>query len=66
MDIRENIKEFEKLLGGTGVKLVAVSKTKPVGDIMEAYEAGHRDFGKTRYRNCGISIRHCPKISDGT
>ena len=29
-----------------GVTLVAVSKTKPISDIQEAYEAGHRDFGE--------------------
>ena len=28
------------------VTLVAVSKTKPVEDIIELYEAGHRDFGE--------------------
>jgi hypothetical protein len=31
-----------------GVKLVAVSKTKPVGDILEAYNAGQRIFGENR------------------
>ena len=30
------------------VKIVAVSKTKPVADIMEAYEAGQRIFGENR------------------
>ncbi|MGA1976760.1 MAG: YggS family pyridoxal phosphate-dependent enzyme [Bacteroidales bacterium] len=30
------------------VKLVAVSKTKPVSDIMEAYGAGQRLFGENR------------------
>jgi pyridoxal phosphate enzyme (YggS family) len=29
-----------------GVTLVAVSKTKPVSDILELYELGHRDFGE--------------------
>jgi PLP dependent protein len=28
------------------VTLVAVSKTKPVGDIKELYDLGHRDFGE--------------------
>lgn len=28
------------------IKLLAVSKTKPVSDIMEAYEAGQRKFGE--------------------
>ncbi|MBN1107878.1 MAG: YggS family pyridoxal phosphate-dependent enzyme [Bacteroidales bacterium] len=30
------------------IKIVAVSKTKPVSDIMEAYNAGHRIFGENR------------------
>lgn len=30
------------------VQLVAVSKTKPVEDIMEAYRAGHRVFGENK------------------
>ncbi len=30
------------------VKLVAVSKTKPVSDILEAYNTGHRIFGENR------------------
>ena len=29
-----------------GVTLVAVSKTKPISDIQEAYDAGHRTFGE--------------------
>lgn len=31
---------------GAGVRLVAVSKTKPAGDIRALYEMGHRDFGE--------------------
>jgi pyridoxal phosphate enzyme (YggS family) len=30
------------------VKLVAVSKTRTYGDIMEAYDAGHRVFGENK------------------
>ena len=29
-----------------GVTLVAVSKTKPVSDVLQLYELGHRDFGE--------------------
>ena len=29
-----------------GVTLVAVSKTKPLSDILELYQLGHRDFGE--------------------
>lgn len=41
------------------VRLVAVSKTKPLEDVMVAYESGQRDFGENyvhllfnfRYKN---------------
>ena len=48
MNVKENIAEFKRLLEGTGCKLVAVSKTKPVGLIREAYEAGQLDFGENK------------------
>lgn len=32
----------------SSVKLVAVSKTRPVSDILEAYKTGHRSFGENR------------------
>jgi uncharacterized pyridoxal phosphate-containing UPF0001 family protein len=31
---------------GNAVTLVAVSKLKPVADILQLYELGHRDFGE--------------------
>lgn len=43
------INKYEKIkqeLALKNVTLVAVSKTKPVPDIKEAYEAGQRDFGE--------------------
>jgi len=42
--IKDNIKCILKELKNS--KLIAVSKTKPASDIMEAYEAGIRDFGE--------------------
>jgi pyridoxal phosphate enzyme (YggS family) len=41
----ENYQRLKKELG-TGVTLVAVSKIKPVPEILELYKAGHRDFGE--------------------
>lgn len=43
--IAENIAKIRAALP-EGVKLVAVSKLKPVEDIMEAYRAGQRAFGE--------------------
>ena len=48
MSVQESIKEFKKLLIQTNCKLVAVSKTKPVELIKEAYEAGQIDFGENK------------------
>lgn len=48
MGIRENIERFNAQLKDRGTTLVAVSKKKSIEDIMEAYDAGHRDFGENR------------------
>jgi pyridoxal phosphate enzyme (YggS family) len=45
--IGENIISLKRELP-SGVKLVAVSKTKPVSDILQAYNAGQRIFGENR------------------
>ena len=39
-------KELKQELDNKGVTLVAVSKTKPVGDIKALYNLGQRDFGE--------------------
>ncbi len=46
-DIASNIISLKKEVPPS-VRLVAVSKTKPVNDIMEAYNTGHRMFGENR------------------
>lgn len=43
--IKENLEKIRATLP-EGVKLVAVSKTKPVSDLQEAYDAGQRVFGE--------------------
>lgn len=47
MSIANNIIAFRKKLPET-VTLIAVSKTKPNEAILEAYNAGQRDFGENR------------------
>jgi pyridoxal phosphate enzyme (YggS family) len=42
----ENYIRIKKELEANGVTLVAVSKTKPVEDILELYNSGQRDFGE--------------------
>lgn len=46
-DIAVNITTLKGQLPAS-VKLVAVSKTRPVGDILTAYNAGQRYFGENR------------------
>jgi pyridoxal phosphate enzyme (YggS family) len=48
MGIEERIKRFDNVVSGGQCTLVAVSKTKPVEVILEAYQAGHRDFGENK------------------
>ncbi len=47
--VREKIRQAEEKSGRGGLTtLIAVSKTKPVELIKEAYDAGIRDFGENR------------------
>ena len=48
MIIQENIKLLKNLTDEKKCVLVAISKTKPVEDILQAYEAGLRDFGENK------------------
>ena len=47
MSIKDNIEALEKEIPN-GVKLLAVSKAKPLSDLEEAYEAGIREFGENK------------------
>jgi pyridoxal phosphate enzyme (YggS family) len=46
MSIKNNISKIKNKLISTPAKLVAVSKTKPNADILEAYDGGQRIFGE--------------------
>ncbi|MEM6831459.1 MAG: YggS family pyridoxal phosphate-dependent enzyme [Bacteroidota bacterium] len=41
--------------------LVAVSKTKPTNDIMEAYASGQRDFGENKVQELAAKAEELPK-----
>lgn len=45
MPVKENIQHFKSALPAN-VTLVAVSKTKPISMLLEAYDAGQKDFGE--------------------
>jgi len=47
MSVSENLLKLKAEIPET-VKLVAVSKTKPIEAIMDAYRAGHRIFGENK------------------
>ena len=48
MSISENLTSFYSDLKNTNAKLVAVTKTKPIELIQEAYDFGHRIFGENK------------------
>ena len=60
MSIQENIKEILKSIPND-VTLVAVSKTKPVSDLMEAYNAGQRVFGENKIQEMADKFEIMPK-----
>ncbi|WGF92567.1 YggS family pyridoxal phosphate-dependent enzyme [Aequorivita marisscotiae] len=60
MTISENLKHFNSKLP-TNVTLVAVTKTKPVSDLMEAYNAGHRVFGENKVQEMEQKWQEMPK-----
>lgn len=68
--IRENIKWVENKIDDAckksgrdteAVTLIAVSKTKPVSMLQEAYEAGCRDFGENKVQELVDKYEHMPK-----
>jgi pyridoxal phosphate enzyme (YggS family) len=60
MKIAKNIIELKNSLSET-VTLIAVSKTKPQSDLIEAYKAGQRDFGENKIQEMSEKWDHLPK-----
>ncbi|OBQ56384.1 YggS family pyridoxal phosphate-dependent enzyme [Tamlana sp. s12] len=60
MTISENLKHIQSTLP-KHVTLVAVSKTKPVSDLMEAYDAGQRIFGENKIQEMVEKHETMPK-----
>ncbi|MBC5627493.1 YggS family pyridoxal phosphate-dependent enzyme [Clostridium sp. NSJ-6] len=60
MDIKENIENILSEIPDN-VLLVAVSKTKPVEDILEAYEIGIRNFGENKVQELVDKYDKLPK-----
>ena len=60
MNIKNNINNLRQNLP-PDCKLIAVSKTKPVEKIMEAYQAGHRLFGENKVQELVPKYEALPK-----
>ena len=60
MAIAENLVSIKSTLPKQ-VTLVAVSKTKPVSDLMQAYEAGQRIFGENKIQEMAEKYQEMPK-----
>ncbi|MQP25754.1 YggS family pyridoxal phosphate-dependent enzyme [Flavobacterium sp. LMO8] len=60
MSIQQNLNNIKSQLPNN-VTLVAVSKTKPVADLMEAYNAGQRIFGENKIQEMTDKWEVMPK-----
>lgn len=58
--IKESLQKIKNLLP-KHVTLVAVSKTKPISDIQEAYNAGQRVFGENKIQEMASKFEALPK-----
>ncbi|WP_062060472.1 YggS family pyridoxal phosphate-dependent enzyme [Aquimarina longa] len=59
-DIKRNLHHIQTTIP-EGVTLVAVSKTKPIADLMDAYEAGQRIFGENKIQEMSEKWDTMPK-----
>ena len=57
----ENYRTIDSFLKEKNVILVAVSKTKPVEDILELYDLGQRDFGENYVQELVEKQKQLPK-----
>ena len=60
MSIQNNLRSIQASLPEK-VTLVAVSKTKPISDLIEAYEAGQRIFGENKIQEMTEKWETMPK-----
>ena len=60
MSISENIKKYQGSLP-KNTTLVAVSKTKPVSSLLQAYDAGQKVFGENKIQEMASKWEEMPK-----
>ena len=58
--IKDNLEHIQNTIP-EHVTLIAVSKTKPQSDILEAYNAGHRHFGENKVQEMVDKFDDLPK-----
>ncbi len=63
MDIKQNLINFLAIIPKY-VQLVAVSKTKPIEAVMEAYDAGQRVFGENKAQDLSAKAEKLPNDID--
>jgi len=61
MSIADNIRNLKNETGTINVTLIAVSKTKPADEVMEAYNAGQRLFGENMVQELVEKYEKLPK-----
>lgn len=60
MLLRENLQRISSTIPA-GVKLLAVSKTKPIEAVLEVYQAGQRLFGENKVQELVFKYESLPK-----
>jgi len=60
MSVSKNLEEIQNSIP-KNVALIAVSKTKPVSDILEVYNAGHKAFGENKIQEMVEKYNLLPK-----
>jgi hypothetical protein len=61
MSIENNIKFYSEKIQPYGAQLIAVSKTKPNEDLLQAYAIGQRDFGENKVQDMTAKWETLPK-----
>lgn len=60
-EVNQNINKSKEISNNLDVELIAVSKTKPVDMLKEAYECGIRDFGENKVQEIMDKYDQLPK-----
>jgi pyridoxal phosphate enzyme (YggS family) len=61
MSIHSNLEKYQEILKKYEARLIAVSKTKPKADLLQAYEAGQREFGENKVQELADKAQTLPQ-----